>query len=175
MQDGLPMEKVHVELAAKPVRTAGGPRRGGMRRRWELRLQTGKGFREMTQVMAMDAAAEDQRADGGAALGVVSVATSAGAVLSCAACCVLPLALPAVALDGMAGGLAWMEAAHGWLTVAAVVLLAGAWGYVWRQSAATGRRAARATILLLGIATALTLVALAWSWIEPALIAALRG
>lgn len=128
----------------------------------------------MTQVVAMGAAAEDKPAGGGAALGAVSVAASAGAVLSCAACCVLPLALPALALGGMAGALAWMETAHGWLTVAAVVLLAGAWGYVWRQSAATGRRAARATIVLLAIATALTLVALAWPWIEPGLIAALR-
>jgi len=108
------------------------------------------------------------------AVSAAALATSSGALIACSACCVLPVALPAVALALGATTLSWMEAAHGWLTLGAVLMLLAAWGLVWRQSARTGRRAAKATLLMLGAATLLTGVALAWPWVEPALVALVR-
>ena len=109
------------------------------------------------------------------AVGAAALATSTGAVLACTACCVLPLALPAVALALGATTLAWMEAAHGWLTLMSVALLLSAWALVWWHSSRSGRRAARSTIYMLSVATVLTAIALAWPWIEPGLVASLRG
>lgn len=108
------------------------------------------------------------------AASAAALATSTGALVACSACCVLPVALPAVALALGATTLSWVEAAHGWLTIGAVVMLLAAWGLVWRQSARSGRRTARATILMLGVATVLTGVALAWPWLEPGLVALFR-
>ena len=112
---------------------------------------------------------------GDKAVGAAALATSTGAVLACSACCVLPIALPAVALALGATTIAWMEAAHGWLTLISVVLLIAAWGLVWWHSSRSRRRAARATIYMLSAATVLTALALAWPWIEPSLLALLRG
>lgn len=100
-----------------------------------------------------------------------ALATSSGALLACSACCVLPVALPAVALALGATTLSWMQAANGWLTVGAALMLLAAWGLVWRQSSRTGRRVAKATIYMLGTATVLTGIALAWPWLEPNLLA----
>lgn len=108
---------------------------------------------------------------GETAASAAALATSSGALLACSACCVLPVALPAVALALGATTLSWMEAAHGWLTVGALLILLAAWGLVWRQSSRTGRRAAKATITMLGAATVLTGIALAWPWLEPSLVA----
>ena len=108
---------------------------------------------------------------GETAASAAALASSSGALLACSACCVLPLALPAVALALGATTLSWMEAAHGWLTLAATLMLLAAWGLVWRQSARTGQRAAKATISMLGASTVLTGVALAWPWLEPSLVA----
>ena len=105
------------------------------------------------------------------AASAAALTTSSGALLACSACCVLPVALPAVALALGATTLSWMEAAHSWLTLAAALMLLAAWGLVWRQSARTGRRAAKSTIYMLGAATVLTGVALAWPLLEPSLIA----
>lgn len=108
---------------------------------------------------------------GETAASAAALATSSGALLACSACCVLPVALPAVALALGATTLSWMEAANGWLTLAATLMLLAAWGLVWRQSARTGQRASKATIYMLGAATLLTGVALAWPWLEPSLVA----
>ena len=105
------------------------------------------------------------------AVGAATVTTSAGAVLACSACCVLPLALPAVALGGAAGLVAWMEAVHGWITGLSIVFLLAGWAFVAMQAHRTGKRAARATISMLLAATGLTLVALSWPLLEPTLVA----
>lgn len=109
--------------------------------------------------------------NGEKAVGAAALATSSGAVLACSACCVLPLAIPAVALALSATTVAWIEAANVWVTGFSVILLAGAWALVLRQTARSGKRAAKSTIYMLGAATVLTGVALAWPWLEPGLIA----
>ena len=108
------------------------------------------------------------------AAGAAALVSSTGALLACSACCVLPMALPAVALALGATTLSWMEAAHGWLTIVSVVLLLGAWSLVLWHSSRSGRRAARATIIMLVVASVLTALALAWAWVEPWLVSMLR-
>lgn len=110
-----------------------------------------------------------------AGAGVAATMTSSAAVLSCAACCVLPLALPAAALAGAGATLSWLEGAAPWLRALSVIVVAAAWFIVWRQSRATGRKAAPSTLILLGVSTLLTVIALLWEpLIEAPLIGLLR-
>lgn len=109
------------------------------------------------------------------AVGVTATLTSSASILSCAACCVLPLALPAAALAGAGATLSWFESASPWLRAASLVIVLVAWWMVWWQSARTGKSAARSTIILIGIATVLTIFSLLWEpFIEGPLIQLLR-
>ncbi len=105
-------------------------------------------------------------------VGATATAASSAAVLSCAACCVLPLALPAALLAGTGATLGWLESASPWLRLLSVVIVAAAWLMIWRQSVRTGKRAARSTIILLGLSTVLTVISLLW---EPHFEAAVIG
>jgi hypothetical protein len=62
------------------------------------------------------------------AAGVAAVTLASGAV-ACGACCVLPFAVPAVALAGAGSMLALLAGAHAWVTGVAAVAVAGAW--IW--------------------------------------------
>lgn len=100
-----------------------------------------------------------------------ATATSATAVIACAACCLLPLAFPAVAATAMAGGLlGWLAGAHIWLTVLAVFAVVGAWLWVWRQSVKRKARLATSTRWLMGLASLVLALALAWPHVEPKLM-----
>lgn len=105
-------------------------------------------------------------------VGIAATVSSSAAVLSCSACCVLPLALPAAALAGAGATLTWFESAAPWLRGLSVVILAGAWFMVWHQTSKTGRSAARSTVILLGVSTMLTVIALLW---EPLIEAPFVG
>jgi hypothetical protein len=104
--------------------------------------------------------------------GVAAVTLASGAV-ACGACCVLPLALPAVALAAAGGTLALLAGAHAWVTGAAVVVVAAAWIWIWGQSVQARARPAAPTLYLMGIASALLVVALLWPYIEPHIVRAL--
>lgn len=78
---------------------------------------------------------------------------SIGAV-ACGVCCALPFAMPAVALAGAGGALAWLGGAQAILLVVAVVLVLSAWLWIGLRSALSKRRPARATVIALSIATA---------------------
>lgn len=95
-------------------------------------------------------------------IGVSATATSCAAALSCAACCVLPLALPAALLAGTGATLGWLESASPWLRLLSVVVVAAAWLMIWRKSVRTGKKAARSTMILLGVSTVLTAALLLW-------------
>ena len=55
-----------------------------------------------------------------------AVATSTAAVVACGACCVLPLAFPAVAATAVGGALAWLGGVHLWVTGLAALTAVGA-------------------------------------------------
>lgn len=111
----------------------------------------------------------DQAADARVA-GTAAVA-SVGAVASCAACCVIPLAFPAVAATAFGGLLVWLGQGQYLLTGLAVVIVAGAWAWIWRQS--YRRRLARRTLWIMGLASFAAAVALAWPLAEAFLMGAL--
>jgi hypothetical protein len=112
---------------------------------------------------------------GGERVASATAATaSTGAAAACAACCVLPLVFPAIALAGLGGVLLWLEEAQVFLTPVSVLILIGAWYLVWVQTWRRGLRPARLTLVLMGFASVMSAVALAWPWIEPPLIRLLQ-
>ena len=110
-----------------------------------------------------------ERAARGAALTV-----AAGAV-ACGVCCVLPFALPAVALASAGGVIAWFSGVQFWATVLAAIIVAAAWIWIVVQSVRAKAKPARSTIYMMGIATSVLLLALFWSRIEPLIIQALKA
>jgi len=101
-----------------------------------------------------------------------ATATSAAAVIACGACCLLPLAFPAIATAAMAGGLlGWLAGAHAWLTVLAACVVVGAWLWIWRQSVKRKARLASSTLAFMGLASLMLVLAIAWPHIETRLMA----
>lgn len=114
---------------------------------------------------------------GVAALGTVA---SFGALFSAAACCVLPLAFGAMGIG--AGGLAAFVPFHWPLTIAAVLAVAAGWFFYARKRRACARDTsctvappARATFLMLCLATAFVTISALWSFIEAPLMRLLGG
>lgn len=100
----------------------------------------------------------------------VAMATAAGAVL-CGVCCVLPFALPAVALATSGAVIAWVAAAYPWATTLAVTIVAAAWLWIAVTSVRTRAWPSRSTWYAMGTATMVLGLAVLWPRIEPALIA----
>ena len=98
--------------------------------------------------------------------------TAATGAVACAACCVLPFALPAAALAGIESVLALFAGALAWVTALAVVAVAGAWTWVGWQSLRSWAWPAPSTLYVMGSATALTAVAMMWPRIGPVRTAA---
>lgn len=104
----------------------------------------------------------------------VAMLTSVTAVLACGACCAIPLAFPAIAAGVVGGLLAWLARSHTWITGIAVAMVVMAWLWVGRQMATHRARASRTTLGLMGAASLVMLLAVAWSSIEAPLIALLQ-
>lgn len=110
-------------------------------------------------------------------LGWTAVATSAGAVLASAACCVLPMALALAGIGMTATSL--LAGQRSWLTATSAVILAIAWVVAWRRTRACGIDGAcappsRLNLALLFAASLLLLAVIAWpSLIEPAFVHAM--
>lgn len=94
-------------------------------------------------------------------------------VTVCAACCVLPLAWPAIGLALTGSAIALLEQSQPWLTAISLIFVATAWGVVWNKSRKAVGRTNPANWAVLGGATVLLAIALCWRQIEPVLIAAL--
>lgn len=103
-----------------------------------------------------------------------ALATSGGA-LACAACCVLPIAFPAIALAFGGALLAWIDIATKAMFVAALLSVLGAWGWIAHRAGSTGKRTPRPTIVMMGLATAVLFAGLAFPLYEPLLVRAIRG
>ena len=116
---------------------------------------------------------------GDTALGWSALAAAGLAVFAWAACCVLPMAL---AISGMslAGG-AVLAGQRTWFTLGAALVLAAGWWRVWRRRRACAADlscapASRLSVNLLGLATALLLLAIAWQpLVEPKALMILRS
>lgn len=113
------------------------------------------------------------------ALSWAAMAAAAGAVFAWAACCVLPMWL---ALAGLGlGGLSWIAGQRSWITFAALGVIGVGWVMTWRRARTCRVDAAcaapsRLGIGLLGAATLLVLLALAWQpFVEPWALALIRS
>jgi mercuric ion transport protein len=107
-----------------------------------------------------------------AALGMV---VSTGALLSAAACCVLPLAFASLGIG--AGGLALIVPWHWPLTIAAMAAVAAGWFFYLRNKRISHATAAstKTTFLMLCVATAIAAISALWRYIEEPLMMALQG
>ena len=109
----------------------------------------------------------------------VGALASAAALLSAAACCVIPLVLVAVGLG--AGGLAWFVPYHLPLTIASFLIVAFGWILHMHQvrscSADACQKPARTntTRAILLIATTMIGLSSLWGFIEQPLMRALGG
>ena len=115
-----------------------------------------------------------QVAEPGGKVTKAAVITTGGAVLACAACCALPLALPIIGLAGAGAMLTAFGTAYRLLTYAGIGLVLIAWVWIAWQSRRTGKRPARATLRWLTVATILAGLAAAWPAIEPLAFRLLR-
>jgi hypothetical protein len=66
--------------------------------------------------------------------------------------------------------LAWLAEAHGWMTILAALAVAAAWLWVWRQAVRTKLRPSASTLNIMGIATFLLALALAWPLVERQIV-----
>jgi hypothetical protein len=101
--------------------------------------------------------------------GAFAVTAATGAV-ACAACCVLPFALPVAVLAGFGSVLALVGRASFWMTTLAVVAVILAWVWIGWQSFISKARPLLSTLFIMAGATALTGIAVLWPQIEPVLI-----
>lgn len=107
----------------------------------------------------------------GAAIAASVAGLAAMGALACAACCIVPFALPAAALALAGGALARLASIYEWAIVAAVVLVAIAWVCVAFQSVTASKRPAVATMLVIFGATAMLALVYSWPLIEPIVVA----
>lgn len=119
----------------------------------------------MTRMIQPDKNDLAQKAVGGGTL-----AASTTAIVACAACCALPLLIPALALGASGAVLAWLAGAHTWLRIIAVLSVAAGWAWMVWERAVKQRRVRLLTWVLLSASSVLTVIAFFWSAIEPHLM-----
>lgn len=95
-----------------------------------------------------------------------AAALAATGALACAACCVVPFALPAAALAMSGGVLAWFSGLTPWITAIALLAVGGGWIWLAMATLRSGRRPSWPTLIALGWATLMLAGALAWGQIE---------
>lgn len=86
----------------------------------------------------------------------------AAVALACGVCCVVPIALPGVALGSFGAALAWLGSAHAAVSTIAAVLVLAAWIWVYRDATRRKARPAPATLWLMGVASLVLVAVLAW-------------
>lgn len=108
-------------------------------------------------------------------LSSAAATTTAIGAIACGVCCVLPFALPAVALASTGGIIAWFGEAFWGARYVATALVGLAWVSVAVVSVRAKRRPAPATMRAMLVATAALGVAFIWPALEPHILRALRG
>jgi hypothetical protein len=96
-----------------------------------------------------------------------AVATGA---LACTVCCVLPFALPAVAMATVGGVIAWLMRAQGWMMDLALITVAVGWIWVGWQRLRHKARPATSTLGAMGAASLLVALAAVWPMVEPIVV-----
>jgi len=109
------------------------------------------------------------RSPSGRGIGAVAAATATGA-LACAACCVLPLAMPAVMLTAAGGMIAWLAGAAVWVAGLALIAVTAGWIWLCWQSARTKITPAKSTLDAMSVATVVLALAFGWPLYEAALL-----
>ena len=71
--------------------------------------------------------------------------------------------------------LAWFVKFHLWVTILAILSVAGAWGWIAWQTRRTRRKPAPSTLFTMGTATVLMTLAVLWPLLEKPLIRMLRA
>ncbi len=112
---------------------------------------------------------------GATRLASTAATTTAIGAIACGICCVLPFALPAVALAGTGGVIAWFGQAFWGALYTAGALVTLAWTWVAVITFRTKRRPAPSTLRAMLMATVALGVALIWPTLEPHILRALRG
>lgn len=105
--------------------------------------------------------------DPGSRVVAASAAVTATGAATCAIGCVLPFALPAFAMAGAGGIVAWLIQAHGWMTDLAFVVVTGAWFWIGWRSVRHKAVPTTWTLSAMAGATLLLGLALIWPTIEP--------
>ena len=101
--------------------------------------------------------------------------TTAGIAVACGVCCLLPFALPAVALTTFGGVVATVARGYRWAVFVAVGAVVAGWAWVLWQSVRRRRAPARSTLRAMALATLLLLLALGWPPVERSIIAFLQS
>jgi hypothetical protein len=99
------------------------------------------------------------------AVGAVAATVSVTA-LACGVCCVLPFAIAAAMLGSVGGIFAWFSHAYGWMAPVACAAVVAAWLWVGYQSRRSGKRPAKATLLVMGLATVMMGLGFMWPMFE---------
>jgi hypothetical protein len=123
----------------------------------------------------MTDSARSETSGRGTAIAAYAAGVAATGALACAACCILPFALPAAALAFTGGALAWLASVYHGAIIAAAALVAAAWIWVVRQSLRTRKRPAATTVLVMLVASAMLALAYFWPAIEPIVLAKLAA
>ena len=125
-------------------------------------------MRDITELSHVGDDTPARRADGRVV--VAAAAATATGALACAVCCVLPFALPAVALASAGGIIAWFAQAQSWMMHLALVTVAAAWLWVGWQSLRSKTRPAKSTLVAMGGATIFLVLAISWPLLEPSVV-----
>jgi hypothetical protein len=99
-----------------------------------------------------------------------TAAATATAALACTVCCVLPFALPAVAIAAAGGVIAWLVRVQGWMMGLSLIAVASGWIWVGCQSLRHKAKPATSTLGAMGGATLLLALAAVWPMIEPTVV-----
>lgn len=113
-------------------------------------------------------------APGGNKVASATAAVAATAALACGACCVIPFALPAVALALGGSVIAWFSSLSAVLVPIAVTVVLAAWAWVGVQGARARRWPTWSTSSTMIGATIVLAAAVTWPRYEGAVIALLR-
>lgn len=106
----------------------------------------------------------------GKVVAAAAAITATGALAS-AAGCILPFALPAVALAGAGSIVAWLVQAQGWMMNLALVAVTSGWIWGGWLSLKHRSRPALSTVGAMAAATLALALAGIWPVIEPAVVA----